>query len=420
MLKLTMINYNMGKKMEEPHDTTMPDIAESEEEKQTSPWKSPVVQIVLLSTLLAPLGVPFVSPSLPLIQQVFLVSEQLASLAISTYFIVGIVFSPFIGSIIDRVDERRVLAASLVLFGVSGGITVFVFDFWLFILLRVIQGTAAAGLFIATVTLITANFEGVQKNSVLGMNNAVLSLGAAIFPILGGAIVAISWNAPFAVYLVAIPIGYLAMKRIDCPKCDATRGGLSIRSALKSLKSRKMVVPYSTAVFSEIILFGAVFTTLPFFLSSNYSLNPLSIGFVVSIGSIASAIASVVSGKIAKYITNRQMIALAFFFNAIGLIGLWAAPTLILTIIAASQIGAAVGFSLPAVDARISTIIDEKHRGEALSIRNSFTFLGRTLGPILFTGIAAVTGYPSLLLWSGILCVLTVVVLSVAYRSKSD
>ncbi|MBD3405641.1 MAG: MFS transporter [Candidatus Lokiarchaeota archaeon] len=403
--------------MEEHHEATVP---ESTTKRKTSPWKLPVVQIVLASTFLAPLGVPFISPSLPLIQQIFSVTEQLASLAISAYFIVGIAFSPFIGSIIDRVDERRVLAVSLVLFGIAGGVTVFVFDFWLFIVLRLIQGTAAAGLFIATVTLITANFEGVQQNRVLGMNNAILSLSAAILPVVGGAIVAISWNAPFAAYLLAIPIGYLAMKKIECPKCDATRGGLSIRSALNSLRTKKMVVPYSTAVFSEIILFGAVFTTLPFFLSTQYALDSLTIGFVVSIGSIASALASVASGKVAEYITNRQMIALAFVFNAIGLVGLWAAPTLILTILAASQIGAAVGFSLPAVDARISAIIEEKHRGEALSIRNSFTFLGRTLGPLLFTGIAASIGYPPLLLWTGILCIIVVIFLSVAYRGKDD
>ncbi|MFB6130506.1 MAG: hypothetical protein ABEJ28_06770 [Salinigranum sp.] len=31
------------------------------------PWNSPVVRVVLLSTLLAPLGVPLVSPALPVV-----------------------------------------------------------------------------------------------------------------------------------------------------------------------------------------------------------------------------------------------------------------------------------------------------------------------------------------------------------------
>ena len=50
------------------------------------PWRSPTVQVVLASTLLAPLGVPLISPALPVIRDAFGVTDAAASLLISAYF----------------------------------------------------------------------------------------------------------------------------------------------------------------------------------------------------------------------------------------------------------------------------------------------------------------------------------------------
>ncbi len=71
-----------------------------------TPLQSSLVQIVLVSTLLAPLGVPFLSPALPVLREVFLVSEAEASLLISAYFVIGIAFSPFIGLLVAFMPVR--------------------------------------------------------------------------------------------------------------------------------------------------------------------------------------------------------------------------------------------------------------------------------------------------------------------------
>ena len=68
------------------------------------PWKSRTVQVVLLSTALAPLGVPLISPALPVFRDTFALTEAQASLLVSGYFLVGIVLSPFVGIFADRLS----------------------------------------------------------------------------------------------------------------------------------------------------------------------------------------------------------------------------------------------------------------------------------------------------------------------------
>ena len=81
----------------------------------------------------------------------------------------------------------------------------------------------------------------------------------------------------------------------------------------------------------------------------------------------------------------------------------WLAPSPAVVALGAAGFGAGLGLSMPAVDAAISDLVAGQYRAEAISFRNSTTFLGRATGPVVFAGIAgAVGGYRPLLLASGV------------------
>lgn len=108
------------------------------------PWRSPLVQVVLASTLLAPLGVALISPVLSIIREMFTLTDAQTSLLISTYFLTGIVLSPFIGMFVGRVGCRPILTVSLVVFGLTGVFVAFIPDYSTILAIRFVQGTAAA------------------------------------------------------------------------------------------------------------------------------------------------------------------------------------------------------------------------------------------------------------------------------------
>jgi MFS family permease len=393
------------------------------------PWNSPVVRVVLASTLLAPLGVPLVSPTLPVVRDTFGVSDAAASLLISLYFVTGIVLSPFVGMLVDRIGRRVVLVASLLLFGLSGGAVLLVGSFEALLALRVVQGTAATGIFVTTVTIIGDAFDGVQRNAVLGVNTAVLSAGAAAFPVVGGALVVYGWSAPFAAYLLAVPlgvVGWWALADVGNSTGDGTdalgreRVGDYLRDVGGTLVATGASVYYVATFAAELLFFGAILTALPFLLAGRFGLSPLLIGAVLTVTELVAIAASALNGRFARRASNGRLVALGFVCVAVGLVGAWLAPGPALVTVAVTFVGAGAGLVLPSVDAEVSRLVPTRFRAGALSLRNSATFLGRAGGPILFAGLAVYTGYSALLLAAGVASIICAAVVAVATAGVGD
>lgn len=372
------------------------------------PWRSSTVRVVFAATALAPLGVPLVSPALPVVRDAFGLTDATASLLVSVYFLTGIVLSPFIGLLADRVGRKRVLVPSLVVFSLAGGVIVLAPDFWVVLAVRLVQGTAAAGIFVTTVTLIGDVFEGVQRNAVLGVNTAVLASGAAVYPLLGGYLATVSWNAPFVAYLLGLPVAAFAWFVLEETVAgeeteEAGAGSLTyLRRAASNLASRAAVVPYGTAFLTEVLLFGVVITTLPFLLTERYAVSPVFIGFVLTVAEAVSAATAAANGRLAGRLSDERIITLGYLCYAVGPLVAWVGSSLLLVAVGVVVIGAGVGLTMPSVDALLSDLVSREHRAGALSIRNSVTFLGRAVGPILFAGVAVTTGYRPLLLAAGV------------------
>lgn len=367
------------------------------------PWRSSTVQVVLLSTFLAPFSVALISPGLPVFRNAFGLTDAEASLLLSAVLVPGIVLSPVMGLLTDRLGRRRVLIACLVVWSLAGGAIALGPRFSFVLALRFVQGTALAGIGVTTITLIGDLFEDVQRNAVLGVNTAVLSAGAAAFPIVGGFLVAVSWTAPFAIYLLGLPVALFAFQVLDEPSGERESRSITyLRRVISALSAREATLLYGSALVIDLLLFGAVFTALPFLLESTYGLSAVLIGLVVTTGEVASTAAATQNGRLAQHLSDYQIITAGFVATAVGLGGAWAAPSPLLIAVATLGFGAGWGMTLPSIDAAVSDLVPTQFRAGALSLRGSATFLGRAAGPILFTSLAVQHGYRVLLLLAGI------------------
>lgn len=132
--------------------------------------------------------------------------------------------SPVKGLLTDSLGRRRVLVSSLFVWNLAGSVIVLRPRFrwyWhsgscsLVLALGFVQGAVLAGIGFTTITLLSGVSEDVQRNSVLGVNTAVLSAGAAAFPLVGGAFVTVSWGTPFVVYLLGVPVALVAFVALE-------------------------------------------------------------------------------------------------------------------------------------------------------------------------------------------------------------
>jgi MFS family permease len=390
------------------------------------------VQVVLASTLLTPLGVPLVAPALPVVRDAFSLTDAEASLLVSAYFVVGVVVSPFIGVLADRIGRKRVLVPALVVFSLTGLAGYLAPNYTTLLALRAVQGTAAAALFVTTVTIIGDVFEGVRRNAVLGVNVAVLSLGAAAFPVLGGALAAVAWNTPFLAYALGIPVAAFALVALEEPErseqvaaestesaepTPAARNAGYLRGAIATL-TPAMAALLGVAFLTEFVLFGALVTAMPFLLTASYGLTPLYVGLVLTTAEVGAIVVASAGGRLARVLANGRLIALGFVCYAAGLTGVYLAPSPAFVALAVLVFGAGLGLTMPAVDSAVSDRVAATYRAGLLGLRNSTTFLGRATGPVAFATAAAVAGYRPLLAVAAAAVLLVGVLAAVVTRAS--
>lgn len=370
-------------------------------ERTGVPWRTRPFQIVLVSTFFLPLGAPLLSPFLPVIRDVFDLTDLQASYLFSIYFLPGILLSPAIGRVIDRVGRRAVLTTSLVMFGTAGSSILFISEYSVILAVRFVQGVAAAGIFITTVTIIADSFHGVQRNAVFGINVASLSTGRTVFPVLGGILVVYGWRVPFISYLLVVLVGLIVWRTFTEPERSRSRRG-TVRRAIGRLATDRVAPLYGATLLVEVVIFGGILTALPFLLTQEFGISGVTIGVIIALTTIASALVAALNGRLSRRFSDYQLIAAGFVFGGLSLVGIGIAPSVAIIGLLVLGFGAGIGLILPSVDAAISDAISSELHAGALSLRNSATGIGRASGPVFFTAIATRTGYQRLFLIAGI------------------
>jgi len=392
--------------------------------------ESPGAAVVFASTLVAVMGVSLVSPALPAIQRAWGISESEASLLISAFTLPGIFLTLPIGVVTDRVGRKPVLLVSLVAFGVSGGAIVAVSGFAVILGLRAIQGAAASAITTLTVTLLGDLFSGERRRVLIGANAAVLAIGAAGYPILGGLLASISWAVPFACFLLALVVAVPGFVFLEEPDREGGRdsrqdreggrdsreegrdgdGGVArdgadagLRAFVTGPTSMRPFVTLYAAVFAVfVVLFGAQLTAVPFVLDDTYRLSSRGIGLLLGIPAVTMGLTATQGDRILRALSSYQSIALGLASYGVGLVVVALADSIGTVVGGLLLFGVGQGLAEPIADTALTELAPEEVRGSVVSVRTTVLQLATTVGPPLFVGSAAVVGYHRTLLGGGV------------------
>jgi ACDE family multidrug resistance protein len=368
--------------------------------------RSPTVLVIFASTLVSVMGVSLISPALPTIQAAWNVSAGQASLLISAFTFPGIVLTPLVGLVSDRIGRKRVLVPSLFLFGLSGVGIVFVSNFTTVLALRVVQGTAGSAIMSLTVTLLGDIFTGEQRSRFIGLNAAILAIGAAGYPLLGGGLALVSWTVPFVCFALAILVGVAGSAILPDPEGESGSAGLSyFIDAARAVPTRTALALY-TAIFGIfLILYGAQLTVVPFVLDESYGLSSGAIGLLLGLPAVTMGITSSQSSRLLGHLSPLRLIALGFLTYGVGLSIVALTDSIFVFAGALFLFGFGQGFAEPITDTALNALTPDAFRGGIMSIRTSILQLGTTVGPPLFVGVASLVGYTETLLVAGVAAV---------------
>jgi EmrB/QacA subfamily drug resistance transporter len=145
---------------------------------------------------------------------------------ILAYLIAATVLVLMAGRLSDLFGRKRAYVGGFVVFALASLGAGFSSDATVLILWRILQGIGSAFLFANAAALVTDAFPKEELGLAMGANTMVAAIGLVLGPVLGGALVAISWhwvfwfNVPLA--LAGAAWGALILRELGKP--DSVRG----------------------------------------------------------------------------------------------------------------------------------------------------------------------------------------------------
>ncbi|MER8236272.1 MFS transporter [Streptomyces sp. NPDC094049] len=343
--------------------------------------------VLLLASTLTLMAGAVIAPVVGVIRGELGVSGTAAGLILTAHGLSLAIVSPFVGWAIDRFGLRTPLAGGLLLYGVAGGAGLVTESYTALIISRFAFGIGAAAVFVGTTVALLALFQGEQRDRVAGWRSTALSLGGIIWPLIGGALGGLSWHAPFAVYLLGVPVGILTLLVIPAvPPAGRAKGG--IVTLLRHQPG--LLVFYAFSFFGSFLLYVlAVF--LPQRLTEVAVEAPFLIALITTSTSVGGSLIGLFYAKMKArlgYVNLLRLatVAWALAFLLIGLSGQW-----IFLTVAAFVFGLGSGVVVPALAMMIGESAPVAKRGQAMSLSGTANFTGQFVAPLVLGPVIGAT-----------------------------
>ncbi|NOQ43643.1 MAG: MFS transporter [Dehalococcoidia bacterium] len=370
-------------------------VVHSTETSERSLLRDRNLHIIFSITLMVVMGVASIAPALPAIVRDLGISKLDVAWLITAFSLPGMLLAPFVGVFADRFGRKRILVPAIFLFAIAGTACAFTRDFNILLIFRVFQGIGAAAMGSINVTLIGDLYSGRRRVEAMGLNASVLSLGAAGYPLIGGALAAIAWYYPFYLSLIAIPIGIIVLTKLNNPEPDSREDFKSyLVGAWGYLKNMKVAALFAAGVITFIIVFGAYLTYFAIYMDDAFNVSGFTIGVFMSVSALAAAVVASQMGRITRRISEGMLIKVSFAIFGLSLILIPLMPSLWLLLIPVLLLGIAQGINLPSILSMAAGLAPTEYRAAFMSINSSMIRLGQTVGPPI-VGLFYVYGGPT-------------------------
>lgn len=360
---------------------------------RSSAYPSTITRLTLLlvSSLTVMAGTA-ISPDLPFIaahftatpHAAFLSRLMLAAPALAIALTAGLA-----GALIDHTGRVKTLLLGLLCYGMAGSAGLWLSSLEGLVISRVLLGLSIAILMTTATTLVSDYLSGPAREHFMGWQAAFMGFGGTAYLVIGGALAAAHWRAPFGLYLTALallPLAYVTLR-------EPNRGSLPHIAATDDPPVRHAVPRHLLHGFAALtfIAFFQVPTQLPFLLGQHGISDPAWTGALLATMNLFAASTALFYGRIRTRLSFPNISALAFGLFMLGflMIGLTSDDTLMIPGIAIAGIG--LGLSMPNLMIWLMACVPVARRGRAIGGQTAGVFAGQFLAPLLAQPL--ITGY---------------------------
>ena len=335
------------------------------------------------------LGYGVVAPVLPQLASSFGVSFTAASLIVSAFAAMRLVFAPLAGWLVNRFGERITYTTGLLIVAASTGACAVAATYSQLLVLRSLGGIGSTMFSIAATGLMIRLAPVRMRGRVSSYNATAFLIGGLLGPVLGGVVASFGLRAPFVFYfvmlLIAAGIVAVALSRSTTLPRPGRAGADEQEPA--QLGPALRLSQYRGAIGSMFVFgwssFGVRVATVPLFIAAAAWTDPAAAGWALAAYAAGNAIFVLLAGRWADSIGRKPLVVIGALIGAAGF-ALLPFSTAIWMVLAAMFIaGIGSAFSGPSQQAVVADVVGKRRGGQVVATTQMVSDLGAVFGPLL-------------------------------------
>lgn len=352
-----------------------------------------VILVASLSSAIVTSGMQGIAPALPAIQDQFSLTSAEVALITSVYLLPSVVSALVGGMLADRIGTRPVIAGSLLLFGIGGGLLLLETPFWALLAVRFVQGAAFGAVLSLTVAVI-GDVVASGPAAARGQSRRIImmAIAEAVLPIVAGLLLAwqLGWSSPFALQLLALPLALMAW-RVLPPLVRAPAGAAADAvgppgktGGMRAVLRAPAVVGVQILAAMRFVFKFPVITFFPLLASDELGLSPAAVGVVMGVSAAISAGTAALTEKLAGRWTSAQLIGGSLVVAALAVGGMAAGEWVALAVVAMLLFGAQDGVYGVAHNVLVTELAPPGLRSTYVGLTGMVRNVGKFAAPALF------------------------------------
>jgi len=322
------------------------------------------------------------------------VRQSLAGLVITTHGLFIVLASPIAGVLIDRHGPRRLYILGLVVYALAGGAGLVVTSFPVLLVTRAVLGVAVAFVYTGVTVLIYNLYSGRRKDRAMGLRAGANSVGASVWPLVGGILGTVSWQVPFGVYLVGLPLGVAALLFVPEPAMESDPSesdgaGGSLRVLVDVITEAPLLLAVYLLYFLANVLLYSIVVYYPGILETYGLESSFQISLYLSVMGIAGGVSAALYDRIHRLFSYGQLARIALLLWTIGFAVVPVANSPVVAIAPVVLFGLGQGLVFPTAMLWVEELVPASRKGQFSSYIAMFGYVGQFLSPVVFGPVAA-------------------------------
>ena len=345
------------------------------------------------------LGFGIVAPAIPLFARSFGVGTTAVGLAVSAFAFFRFVSAFSGGSLVERLGERLVLAAGLVLVAVTTGLAGLATTFPVFLVLRSAGGIGSAMFTVAALALLLRVAPPTHRGRAAATYQGGFILGGIAGPAAGGLLTTLSPRLPFFLYAGTLLVaGAVAMVLLRSPAGTGNGAAASAAPAGEPLPLRAALRQraYVAALVANLgigwVLFGVRNSLVPLYVTEELGRSAAWAGAGLLAGSAAQALGLLRSGRLADTWGRRPSLVLGAATGTAAMSVLVLPPATGAFLLSMATYGLAASL-LASVPAALVADVTPARGGRAVAVFQMSADLGAVVGPLAAGWLTDVASY---------------------------